>query len=94
MMQFFAVKRTEQQLQQLTEKLEKTADGYGMEISYNKSKFLVNSIKTRPSIILMNGKTLEEVDQLKYPGLTQTKDGTSIKVVKIRLAQAYSAMTS
>ena len=39
----------------------------------------------------MNGKALDEVDQFKYLGSTLTKDGTSIKEVKIRLAQAYSA---
>ena len=41
----------------------------------------------------MNGKTLEEMDQFKYLGSTQTKDRTSIKEVKIRLARAHSAMT-
>ena len=34
------------------------------------------------------GKTLEEVDQLKYLGSTQTKHGTSMKEVRIRWAQA------
>ena len=32
-------------------------------------------------------------DQFKYLGSTQTKDGTSIKEVKIILVQAHSAMT-
>ena len=40
----------------------------------------------------MNVRTLEEVDQFKYIGSTQTEDGTSIKEVKVRLAQAHSAM--
>ena len=85
---------SEEELQQLTEKLEKTATGYGMEIGFDKGKILVNSIKPMPSTnIWMNGKTLEEEDQFNYPGSTQTKDGTSIKEVKIRLAQAHSAMT-
>ena len=48
---------SEEEFQQSTESLEKTADGYGMEISSNKSKILVNSIKPRPSTnIRMNGK--------------------------------------
>ena len=65
-----------------------------MEISSDKSKILVNSIKPRPSAnIQMNEQTLEEVDQLKYLGSTQTKDGNSVKEVKIRLVQAHSAMT-
>ena len=37
-------------------------------------------------------QTLEEVDQSKYLGSAQTKDRTSVKDVKIRLAQAHSAM--
>ena len=40
----------------------------------------------------MNGKVLEEVDQFKYLGSIQAKDGTSIKGVKIKLAQAHSAI--
>ena len=82
------------ELQQLTERLEKPAAGYGTEISSDKRKNLVNSIKPRSSTnIWMNGKVLEEMDQFKYLGATQTKDGTSLKEVTIRLAQVHSAMT-
>ena len=35
---------SEEELQQLTERLEKTAAGYGVEIISDKSKILVNSI--------------------------------------------------
>ena len=56
-----------EELQQLSESLKKTGAGYGMEISPDKSKILVNSIKPRPSTnIWMNGQTLEEFDQCKY----------------------------
>ena len=41
----------------------------------------------------MEWKVLEETDQFRYVGSTQTKDGTSLKEVKIRLAQAHSTMT-
>ena len=73
----------------------KTAAGYDMEFGSKKSKILVKSIKPRPStkIIWMNGKALEDVNQFKYSGSTEAIDGTSIKEVKIRLAQAYSAIT-
>ena len=65
-----------------------------MEISSDKGKIHIDSIKPRPSAcIWVNGKVLEEVDQFKYLGSTQIKDGTSINEVKIRLAQAHSAMT-
>ena len=36
----------------------------------------------------MNGKVLDEVDQFKYLGFSHTKDGTSLKGEKIRLAGA------
>ena len=59
---------------------ENSAVSYGMEICCDKGKIIVNSIKPRPSInVWTNGKTLEELDQLKYLGSTQTKDGASIK---------------
>ena len=78
-----------EELQQLTGRREKTAIGYGLEISSDKSKIVINNIKPRPSTnVWMNGKPLEEVDQFQYLGSTQTNDGISIKEVKIRLAQA------
>ena len=50
-----------------------------------------HQVETIESInIWMNGKTLEEVDHFKHIGSTQTKDRTSIKEVKIRLAQVHT----
>ena len=47
---------SEEELQPLTERLEKMASGSGMEISSDKSKIRVNSIKPRPSTnIWMSG---------------------------------------
>ena len=86
---------SEEEQQQLTERLEKTAAGYGMEICFDKSKIVVNSVKPRPSTnIRMIEKMVEEVDWFKYLGSTQTKDRTPIKDEKIRLvqAQAHSVM--
>ena len=74
-----------EELQQLTERLDETAAEYGMEISSENSKILVNSIKPRPfNNMQMNKQTLEKVHQFNYLGSTQTKDGTSVKYVKIR----------
>ena len=84
---------SEEELQQLIERLEKTAAGYGTEISSDQNKTLINTMKPRSSTnIWMNWKTLEEMDQFKHVGSTQTKDRTSINEVKIRLVQAHSAM--
>ena len=58
---------SEKELQQLTQRLEKTAAENSVEINSDKSKILVNSIKPRPSTnIQMNGQTLKEVDHFKY----------------------------
>ena len=84
---------SEEELQQLTERLEKTAAGYGMEISSDKSKILVNSIMPRPSanIWISDGKRWKKsTSSNRY---TQTKDGTPIKEGKIRLAPAHSVVT-
>ena len=57
------------ELQQVTQRLEETASEYGMEISSDKSKLLVNRNKPRlPSNIEMKGQKLEEVDKFKYLG--------------------------
>ena len=85
---------SEEELQQLTERLEGKAADYGMEISFDKSNIFVNSIKPTPfTNMWMNGKVFEELDQLKYLGSTQTKDRTLLKEVKIRLEQAHSSVT-
>ena len=44
----WTVEDSEKELQQLTNRLNKTAAGYGMEISSEKSKILVNNIEPRP----------------------------------------------
>ena len=50
-----------------------------MEIRSDKSKILVNSVKPMPSTnIRMNGNVLEEGDQIKYLGSTQTDEWISL----------------
>ena len=57
---------SEEELQQLTQRLEEIVAEYDMEISSDKNKMLVNNIKPRPSNnIQMNGQAHEEVDQFK-----------------------------
>ena len=80
------------ELQDLTDKLSARAGAYGMEISTAKSKTMVNSTKNINANITMDGEQLEEVDSFKYLGATLSKDGTSNTEVRIRIAQATSAM--
>ena len=44
--------------------------------------------------IQLYGEKLDEVDQFKYLSATITKDGSSDSEIKIRLAQATSAIVS
>ena len=62
------------------------ASDYGMEISSEKSKTMVNSRdESVHANIRMNGEILEEVDQFKYLGVTITKYGTSEAEIRIKL---------
>lgn len=86
--------KSEAELQELTTRLEEVARSYGMEISAEKSKILVNSHNhTTPTNIVMNGQTLEEVKDFKYLGSFVSEDGSSSKEIKTRIGIATSAMT-
>ena len=80
------------ELQELTNRLTDRAGAYGMEVSTEKSKVLVNSTTGSTAQIFMNGEELEEVDSFKYLGATLTKDGRSTTEIKARLAMATAAM--
>ena len=80
------------ELQELTDRLSNSAREYGMEISSEKSKVMVNSGDNATAQISMNGQQLEEVMAFKYLGATLTKDGRSSAEIKIRLAIAIASM--
>ena len=81
------------ELQELTDRLVDRSGAYGMEVSSEKSKVMVNSTNDEVHAdITMNGQKLEEVEGFKYLGATLTKDGRSTIEVKTRLAAATSAM--
>ena len=86
--------KSEAELQELTTRLEEVARAYGMEISEEKSKILVNSHnQLTPTNITMNGQRLEEVKDFKYLGSFVSEDGSSTKEIKARIGIATSAMT-
>ena len=65
-----------------------------MAISSDKGKIIVNSIKARQSTnICMNGKCWKKWASSNTLDPHIPKAGTSVKEVKLRLAQAHSAMT-
>jgi hypothetical protein len=80
------------ELQDLTNRLDARASAYGMEVSTEKSKVMVNSTNPISANITMNGEPLEEVTSFKYLGVTLSKDGTCIAEIRIRIATATAAM--
>ena len=77
------------ELQQLTERLEKTAAGYMSD----KSKILLNSIKPRPSSNMDECKNAVRNGPVHIPWFHAFHRRNIIKEAKIRLAQAHSAIT-
>jgi len=82
-----------QELQELTNSLVRNAGKFGMEVSSEKSKVMVNSTNAATCNITMNNQLLEEVDKFKYLGATISKDGSSLPEVKIRIASATAAVS-
>ena len=81
------------ELQDLTNKLTDNASSFGMEVSTEKSKIMVNSDDNMQSNITMNGVPLEEVKDFKYLGAMISQDGSSTKEVRSRISAATAAMT-
>uniref|UniRef100_A0A0B7AVG4 Reverse transcriptase domain-containing protein n=2 Tax=Arion vulgaris TaxID=1028688 RepID=A0A0B7AVG4_9EUPU len=74
---------TEEELQELTSKLETVSRKYRMEINKEKIKILVNrSNNHKHTNIWLNGQKLEEVETFKYHGSYICNDGNSGKEIK------------
>jgi hypothetical protein len=84
-----------EELQDLTLRLEKASSAFGMEISTEKSKIMVNGKTTsQHPPIKMNDVCLEEVNTFKYLGATLSSDGKSITEIKNRMALATAALSN
>ncbi len=86
---------SEEELRELTEKLDQAATKYGMEISPDKSKILVTSkhpLELSRPICLAN-EELEQVTSFKYLGSQITNTLNSITEIKCRIGIATSAMS-
>ncbi|PVD26746.1 hypothetical protein C0Q70_14424 [Pomacea canaliculata] len=82
-----------EELQDLTNRVNTCANQYGMHVSTEKSKVLVNAISPAEVDIKLNGKTLEQVQTFKYLGSIMSEDGSSANDVHARLQAATAAMT-
>ena len=80
------------ELQELTNRLVDKANAFGMELNKEKCKVMVNSRNDTSCNINIEGQALEEVNSFKYLGATLTKDGRSTTEIKTRIAMATSAL--
>ena len=62
-----------QELQALTDNLSNNASKYGMKISIEKSKVMINNNENQHADIYLYGCKLEEVEKFKYLGSTLIK---------------------
>ena len=76
------------ELHDLTNRLVARASAYGMEVSTEKSKVVVDGTNEIRVNITMNGQPLEEVTSFKYLGATLSKDGTCRAEIRVRVATA------
>ena len=87
---------TEEDLQELTNRLEETSRNYGMEISIEKSKVMIagkkDDIVGKQLNITVDGKGLEQVERFTYLGAIITNDGKSEKEVKARIGRSTSTL--
>ena len=82
------------ELQHLTDELAKSTSRYGMEISDEKSKVMINTNNAKCVDITLYRNNLEEVDKFVYLCSTITSDGKSDNEIRIRLAQSTSARST
>lgn len=83
---------TNTELQDLTDRLDTRASAYGMEISGEKTKAMINSTSNTKVNINLKGQPLEEVDRFKYLGAILSKDGTCTAEIRNRIASATAAL--
>ena len=82
---------SEEELNELTRRLNQSSCAYGMEISAEKTKLMTNS-KNTTSDISINGHKLEYVDKFKYLGAIVSEEGSRPEILA-RIAQTIAALT-
>ena len=82
----------EQELANLVERLEKTSTSYGMEISAEKTKLMMNNTQGISTKVKVNGQRLETVKSFRYLGSIITDEGSKPEILA-RIAQTTAALT-
>lgn len=83
---------SEPELATLLERLDKTSQAYGMEISAEKTKVMTNNPNGILGNIEVEGQKLEEVGSFKYLGAIISDEGSKQEILA-RIAQSTAALT-
>ena len=68
---------SEEELRELLGRLEKASKDYGMEISGEKTKIMMNNINGMTTALHIAGNTLDEVQSFKYLGAIISEEGST-----------------
>ena len=82
----------EEEMANLAESLDKASTAYGMEISAETTKLMINNTNSINTEIKVNGQKLETVTSFKYLGSVITDEGSKPEILS-RIAQATAALT-
>lgn len=88
-----AMAGSEEELAQLAGNIDGASKQFGMEISAEKTKLMVNNAsKSAPNITLSGGEKLETVDKFKYLGSIISEQGSKPEILA-RIAQSIAGLT-
>ena len=85
------IAKTQEELQDMVNRLFDTGRKYGMEININKSQLMRVSRSNESLQIKVNNRELKEVDHFKYLGSVLTRDGYCTREIKMRIVIAKEA---
>ena len=82
----------EEELENLVQRLDKASTAYGMEVSAQKAKMMINNTSGINTEIKVKGQKLETVTSFKYLGPVITDEGSKPEILS-RIAQTTAALT-
>ena len=82
----------EEELANLLERLDKASTAYGMEISAEKTKLIINNTSDINTEVKVNGQKLETVTSIKYLGSVITGEGSKPEILS-NITQTTAPLT-
>jgi Reverse transcriptase (RNA-dependent DNA polymerase). len=85
------IAKTQEELQDMVNRLVDNGRKYGMEINIDRSQVMRDYRNNESLQIIVNYRELKEVDHFKYLGSVITRDGYCTREIKKRIALAKEA---